>query len=144
MRPRSSCHLVERRQPRLRPSWCSHCRHESRALPTTAETACRARKIGSDLPPLPQQRRGWAVYCFVSMTPGHAPGALVLLAVAHEVGEEQQASILQTSGTEPLKTPVTVPDDEIVPEKVDDIAPPQVTAEVGTEKLPLETATVNV
>jgi hypothetical protein len=37
-----------------------------------------------------------------------------------------------------------VPDDEIVPEKVDDVAPPQVTAEVGTEKLPLETATVNV
>jgi hypothetical protein len=78
------------------------------------------------------------------MTTGHAPGGWVLLAVAHEVGEEQQAPISQTSGTEPLKTPVTVPDDEIVPEKVDDVAPPQVTAEVGTEKLPLETATVNV
>jgi len=98
--------------------------------------------VGADLPSLPQQRRGRAVYCFVSMTPGHAPR--VLLAVAHEVGEEQQPPILQMSGTEPLKTPVMVPDDEIVPEKVDDVAPPQVTAEVGTEKLPLETATVNV
>jgi len=79
------------------------------------------------------------------MTPGHAPG-ICGLAVAHEVGEEQQASILHPSGVQAghLKTPVTVPDDEIVPSKVDDVAPPQITAEVGPEKLPPETATVNV
>jgi hypothetical protein len=71
--------------------------------------------------------------------------------VAHDVGEEQQAEKSQTSPLklEPLplgalKVPVTVPAAEIVPDTVEDAAPPQVTAEVGAEKLPLETVTVNV